>query len=498
MALANSLALLLIIALSVGVFLFIRLRKTTAEREEARLARNRLEARFRGVVDADEERKRVLSDLEDQRRAVQQAIAALQQQARVDAATFSELERKLTRLRADLAALDEEANLQSFGFYKARYAFADSAGYQKQLEEIQGQQKKMLKDKAAATCSIEWSVNGSKTEGRKQINQTLRLMLRAFNGESDAAIAKVNYKNVNVMEARIAKAFEVINGLAEVQQCEISRFYRDLKLKELFLVHEYEEKKEEEREEQRRIKQQMREEELAQREIEKARQEAERDEAKYELALAKARAEAERAAGTTQERLLAQIAALQQKLDEAHANKERAIARAQLTRSGHVYVISNVGSFGEHVYKIGMTRRLDPQERIKELGDASVPFDFDVHAIIFSEDAPGLECTLHRQFEDRRLNRVNERKEFFNVTIDEITDAVRPHKADIEITRLAEAPQYRKTLAMIAEERGLASIDPLSARIPIRLATTPRAASPVASFVEAATKVTATDNVNVS
>jgi hypothetical protein len=123
--------------------------------------------------------------------------------------------------------------------------------------------------------------------------------------------------------------------------------------------------------------------------------------------------------------------------------------RAQMTRSGHVYIISNIGSFGEHVYKIGMTRRLDPMDRVRELGDASVPFHFDVHAIIFSEDAPRLENALHRKFHDRRVNRVNQRKEFFNVTIEEIAEVVQQQHGEIAITLAAEAVDYRKTLAII-------------------------------------------------
>lgn len=127
------------------------------------------------------------------------------------------------------------------------------------------------------------------------------------------------------------------------------------------------------------------------------------------------------------------------------------IARAQLTRSGHIYIISNLGSFGENIYKIGLTRRLDPLERIRELGDASVPFEFDVHAVIFSEDAPALEAQLHQAFADRRVNRVNERKEFFQVCIAEIAEVVRRQNASIMVTLAAEAEDYRKTRALLAE-----------------------------------------------
>lgn len=262
----------------------------------------------------------------------------------------------------------------------------------------------------------------------------------------------MKYNNVKVMEARIAKSLEAINKLGEVQKYAITPAYANLRLEELFLVHEYQEKLQEEKEEQRRIREQMREEEQALREIEKAKQKAEREESRYAEALRKAREEAETAVGAKQAKLLKQIEDLQQRLTETQANRERAISRAQMTRSGHVYVISNIGSFGEQVYKIGMTRRLDPMDRIRELGDASVPFQFDVHAIIYCDDAPKLENALHRHFHLRRVNRVNERKEFFAATLEEISEAVCAHHGVIEFTKMAEAQEYRKTLALRASE----------------------------------------------
>ncbi|WP_434427162.1 DUF4041 domain-containing protein [Nannocystis pusilla] len=407
--------------------------------------------RQRSAVEIDSFRRQVAAEVAAQRAA---AIAEVEQ-----------IHAGSAKLRAEFAALDEESNLQAFAFYKPRYAFASSEHYQSKLEEIRERQKRMLKDKEAATCAEEWLVNGSKVEGRKQINQTLKLMLRAFNGECDATIPKVRYNNVGVMEARIRKAWDVINSCAEVQRCTISDSYLCLKLEELSLVHEYEEKVQQERDEQRRIKEQMREEEQAQRELEKAKQEAEKEEARFAEALKKAQEEAQRLSGAKQQKLIAQVAELERKLAEAQTNKARAVSRAQMTRSGHVYIISNIGSFGEHVYKIGMTRRLDPMDRVKELGDASVPFEFDVHAIIYAEDAPKLESELHRAFHHRRVNRVNERKEFFNVSIMEIAEHVRlHHHASIEIVHEAEAMEYRKTLSMTQSAPNLAP-DPKQALV---------------------------------
>lgn len=430
-----------------------------AEQDRTRFASDLSTAEQRGET----ERTRILAELVAERARVEADLAqrvesaeAARRAVLVDTdslqATRARLDQEIATLRADLALLEEEAGAVAVGFYKARYDFVTSAEYQQRLEEVRVAQRDMLREKQAAVGDVEWTVNGSKAEGRKQINQTLKLMLRAFNGECDAAVAKVRYDNARVMEARIRKAWETVNTLAAVQQCRIVPEFLDLRLQELFLAHEYQEKVQAEREEQRRIREEMRQEAIALREMERAREDAEREEDRYAAALQRARMEVQGAVGDKQTRLEQQITELEQRLAEAHTRKERAIARAQLTRSGHVYVISNVGSFGEEVYKIGMTRRLDPQDRVRELGDASVPFEFDVHAIIYAEDAPALENKLHRVFHWRRVNRINERKEFFRVSLEEIAQAIRQEDAEIQIVRHAEARDYRKTLALLAEE----------------------------------------------
>ena len=461
-----SLVMLAIIAIALGSLLILSLKfqAATTSRDEFRASLAALRDRVKGVVDADEERARVLAELEKEKASLRHAMERdrsdalreledIAKRAETEATLARDLAASVRSLQAEFARLDEDANLQSFGFYKPRYDFADSARYESALDAIRTQQKQLLKNKTAAVCAVEWSVGSSKADGRKFTNQTLKLMLRAFNGECDAAIIKVRYNNVHVMEARIRKAYEVINSLGEIQRNTITAQYLELKIEELFLAHEYQEHLQAEKDEQRRIREQMRDEEIAQREIEKAKADAEREAERYEQALVKARADVESAVGAKQERLARQIEDLQRKLAEALANKARAIARAQMTRSGHVYIISNIGSFGEHVYKIGMTRRLDPYERIRELGDASVPFTFDVHAVIYCDDAPTLENKLHKAFHGRRVNRVNERKEFFSVDISEIAKAVEENHCGIELTLAAEAKEYRKTQAIVDEER---------------------------------------------
>ena len=262
----------------------------------------------------------------------------------------------------------------------------------------------------------------------------------------------MRYNNYSRIEDRIRSAFKAINKLGEAQTSYISLEYRDLKFEELRLVHEYQEKLQAEKEEQYRIREQMREEARAQRELEKAQQEAEKEEKRYQKALDRARREIEIATGEKHNTLEFEIERLNELLLEAQANKERAMSRAQMTRSGHVYIISNIGSFGEHVYKIGMTRRLDPEDRVRELGGASVPFRFDIHAMIYSEDAPTLENALHQMFEKRSVNRINARKEFFNVSLEEIEEIVRKQDVNAEFIRIPPAEEFRKTQAIIAQE----------------------------------------------
>lgn len=390
-------------------------------------------------------------ELDKQISVLTSRIKQLNKQAQTEE---QELSTNISLLKTRLQELEEQEIVEAFGFYESKYDFQEASEYKQRLDKIRTQQKQMLKDKQAAVCNTQWTVGGSTKEGKKMTDNFIKLVLRAFNGECDASVMKVKYNNIQTMENRIRKTYEDLNKLSQTTHCEITSNFLDLKLQELRLTHEYQERKYQEQEEQRTIREQMREDEKASREVEKAKQVAEQEERRYQDALEKARKEVESATGKDQEKLLSQIEELQKRLAEAGRNKERAISQAQLTKSGHVYIISNIGSFGENVYKIGMTRRLEPMDRVKELGDASVPFPFDIHAMIFCENAPELESRLHKLFNNRRINRENERKEFFRVSLDEIVRVV--HEIDKELkicksevifTKVAEATDYRKTLA---------------------------------------------------
>lgn len=415
-----------------------------------------LRTRVAGLANADEERERVLAEATAMRDKFNAQLADAK--ARFAAgkekmtSEVSDLEAKLVALRNEHRTLSEEQSLREMGFYAGRFNLTTSVAYKQALDKNQEQQKAMLKAGAAATCSREWMIDGSVEAGRRQTEKILALMLRAFNGECDAAVGKVRFNNFQAMEARINRAFTTINKQGETQACSLSDEYLALKIAELGLTHEHAQKVQAEREEQQAIKEQMREEAKAAREAERAAQEAEAEEHRRQVALDKAREELARAAqehhsAEKQAELEARMRELEQQLAEAHASRERALSMAQQTKTGHVYVVSNVGAFGENVFKIGMTRRLDPMDRIWELSDASVPFDFDVHAIIRTEDAPALESELHQRFANRRLNMMNERKEFFVVTIDEIAEVVRERCGDIELTLTAEAAEFYQSEA---------------------------------------------------
>lgn len=285
----------------------------------------------------------------------------------------------------------------------------------------------------------------------KRKETAVRFVIDAFNGRVDGILSRTRNDNFGTLAQEIRDAFALVNINGEAfRNARVLETYLDARLAELKWAVAAQELRLREREEQRRIQEQIREEEKARREAERAMKEAEKEEGLLQKALEKARAEVESASADERARFQQRVDELNQKLAEAEAKNQRAKSMAQQTRAGNVYVISNVGSFGEDVLKIGMTRRLDPMDRIYELGDASVPFDFDVHAMITTDDAPTLERELHSAFDSKRVNRVNLRKEFFRVGVHELRDFVASRGLTASFTMAAEAREYRETLAAAA------------------------------------------------
>lgn len=360
-----------------------------------------------------------------------------------------EVNKKLEQAKSELIETNDEVLLQSFGLYEPKYAFENSEQYMEKLKQIRDVQKRLIKTKDGVSYYDGWIVNDSKKEGEIMTNKNIQSAFKLFNSECDIVINKVTYRNIDSSVKRIKKSFEQVNKLNEPNRVELKVEYLNSKIDELYLYFEYLQKKQEEKEEQAALREQMREEARVQKEIEKEKKKIEKEKIHFNTELDRLK---ENIPSENEEKSIweAKIAELEAKIKELQEVEEDVLNKEKNTRAGYVYIISNIGSFGENIYKIGLTRRLDPMERVNELGDASVPFKFDVHATIFSEDAPTLENALHKAFEDRRVNKVNNRKEFFNVTLDEIKEVVEKNfDKTVEYTKYAEAMEYRQSLKMM-------------------------------------------------
>jgi len=392
--------------------------------------------RLAGIIDMDKE----LKSLASSKKEADDEIQILRN-------SYKEKRVIYDKLKGEIAIYENEFEMLECGFYKPHFDFDTSEIFKEEISNVKTLQRTMVREKTAVTCSKEWTVEGSRAKGKTMVNRSIRLTSRAFNNECDAAVSNVRWNNISQMETRIEKAFDTINKLNDSQEVYISSEYLDLKVKELQLTHEYKDKKQQEKEEKAERRMEMREEAKLEKELENSIKEEE----KFEKLLNKAKLEAAKASGEKLMLLSAKIESLSVDLQEAHSKSERAKSMAQQTKVGHIYIISNTGSFGSEVYKIGMTRRLDPLDRVKELGDASVPFTFDIHAMIYTENAPELERSLHNKFSEKRLNLVNTRKEFFKVSLDEIESEVMRFSPETEFVRTAEARQYRETQALLAQ-----------------------------------------------
>lgn len=351
----------------------------------------------------------------------------------------------------ELIVLDDELLFESFALYKPKFSFTNSMQYKERLDDVRAAQKGLIKQDRAVVANEKWTVNGSDAEGRKMVSDMKKLLLRSFNNECDYCVDNVKFNNVDRHVARIEKSFDAASKLGRILNARITDEYKQLKLDELFLAHEYQEKRQEEKEELRRLREEQREQQKVEQEIRAAREKIAKERKHFSTALKDLMARLSSSVDVVERRDIEdRIAQIQEKFD-ALQNEERVVDyREKNAKAGYVYIISNIGAFGENVFKIGMTRRLEPMERIDELGDASVPFTFDVHALIFSDDAPALEGKLHSHFESKRVNRVNNRKEFFRADLSEIEAVLRQNYDRIfDITHHAPAEQYRESLKLI-------------------------------------------------
>lgn len=385
--------------------------------------------------------KNKITELHNEKNNLEKALMQLK-------TTKLNLQETIDCKKKEIIVLDEEILLESFALYKPKFKFQSSEEYKNKLDQIREKQKQLIKDGIAVTANENWTVNNSKSEGKKMVNDMKKLLLRSFNNECDYCVDNVKFNNIETNENRIEKSFEALNKLGRVMNASISDTYKSYKFDELHLAFEFQKKKQEEKEEQKKIREELREQQKLEQEIKQARERIAKEKKHYLIAIKEMELKLSQALTETERNLY------KEKLDDfknqfSELEKEEKVIdyREQNAKAGYVYIISNIGSFGENVYKIGMTRRLEPMDRVDELGDASVPFSFDVHGLIFSENASALEAKLHERFYSKRINKLNDRKEFFRANINEIENVIKENfDKSIDIVKEAPAEQYREGL----------------------------------------------------
>lgn len=389
-----------------------------------------------------------LAEIEAKEKAAHEETERLQTEA-------SKLGAEVDDKKRFLVTFDDELMFQEFGLYEPRFDFTSVEQYKDELKRLRDEQKRTVRDMNDQAKHTQWTVNNSKAQGRKMVGDIVRLLIRAFNGECDEIVRKVKFSNIDASINAIQKSSETISKLGRVIGISVPQDYVELKKKEAYLSYEYAQFKQQEKERLRELREQEREEAKLRKEIAEQRKKLDKERKQYEKALADLDKQIASASGDELEALNAKREEIVANLGEVDKASKDIDYREANQKAGYVYVISNIGSFGENVYKIGMTRRLDPMERVMELSDASVPFNFDVHAMIFTEDAPGLEAALHREFEGRKINKVNQRREFFHVTLDEIKEVVRKsYDKTVEFVDVPDAEQYRISKKMEEQAKG--------------------------------------------
>jgi uncharacterized protein YlxW (UPF0749 family) len=351
---------------------------------------------------------------------------------------FEDAQAEIELLKRDVEALHD------IGIYNYRHPLENAVAYQDALESIKAEVKAFITEGRAIEASTRFAFDNSLAKGRKMTADLAKLMLRAYNAEAENCVRYVKAGNLKAAEKRLSGAASSIARYASMMEMHINPDYHALRLRELELTADYQMKVQEEREAAREERARLREEQQAERELQAERERLEKERAHYAAVL-----EALSDSGREDERqgLTAKIAEIDGRIAENDY-------RAANIRAGYVYVISNLGSFGPDIVKIGMTRRLEPFDRIRELGDASVPFGFDVHALFFSEDAVGVETDLHRRFAHNRVNRVNLRREYFYATPAEVKMALAEIAGSLlEFTEHAEAEQYHASESIRATEQ---------------------------------------------
>lgn len=342
---------------------------------------------------------------------------------------------KATSTAEPYIELNDSQVLQDVGIYRYHHPLENAAAFRDRLTDLEARIADLVAADRAIVKSNAFTLDNSLAKGRRMTNDLAKLMLRAYNAEADNSIRSLKLGNVQTAKRRLEASRASIAKLGALMEMHISDEFHQLRLEEIELTADWLMKKQEEKEAEREERARLREERRVERELaeERARLDKERKHLLNAL-------QAIRASGTTDADLEHRLVSI----DEAIAQND---FRAANIRAGYVYVISNRGAFGEDVVKIGLTRRLEPTERVDELSGAAVPFRFDIHTLYFSEDAVTLENELHKHFATRALNQANPRKEFFFASPSEVREVLAEKVGNLlEFNEQAEATEYYQSL----------------------------------------------------
>lgn len=362
---------------------------------------------------------------------------------------IGELQEKVDANRSELVSVNDQLELQDLGLFEFPNPAEASVQLAEELARVRQSIKMHVRSKSAVSATRDFTFNNSASQGRKFINDMSKMMLRSYNAEAENAILTVRAGNLPAALKRVQRAKDQAERLGKMIDLRIVEQYHGLRLEELTLAAKHLQAKQAAKEAEREERARLREERKAQAEMEKEKKRLEKERAHYENTIESLR----------QQGRLDELGDLESKLAEITRGIEDVDYRAANIRAGYVYVISNIGAFGERMVKIGMTRRLEPLDRVRELSDASVPFNFDVHAMFFSEDAVGVEAELHRRFASKRVNRINTRREFFYVEPAEVKGQLAEIQGSLlEFTVDPAAEQYRESQKIAEAELSNASV----------------------------------------
>ena len=381
-------------------------------------------------------------ELARQANSAEENLRTLERNAREVAIAIDDRRRQLAQLDMHLS---DAAVMVDSGLTNYKHPAESSLELGGLLSDVRSQVKEMIRNKSAIRAADNFTCNNSASKGRKFVADMSKMMLRAYNAEVENCVLTVKAGNGEAAHKRLERARDQVERLGALINLRIDGRYHTLRLEELDLSLRYQNAKKAEKEAEREERARLREERKAQQELAQRRSKLDKEREHYQHVLQ----------SLVEQGRVGEAEEIRSQLEGLDREIEKVDFRAANIRAGYVYVISNVGAFGDRMVKIGMTRRLEPMDRVRELGDASVPFGFDVHALFFSEDAVSVEADLHRRFSHRRVNRVNTRREFFYASPAEVRDVLSEVTGNLlEFTEEPEAEQYRLSLQIAESENG--------------------------------------------